>query len=163
MSPLQQINLKVPEPVAAHWRAQAAAAGLSVRDWLVSITAPTAEVLPAAAGGSALAERVARLEAAAVELREAVATLQARPPRSPRPAPAAPLAVPLPPPADLPAEGIETAALADLLGIKRGTFNARLSRLGGAREGLELEGWRCLGLRPAERGGPPRARWLPAG
>lgn len=163
MAPLQQINLKVPEPVAVHWRAQAAATGLSVRDWLVSITAPTAEVLPAAAGGSDLAERVARLEAAAVELREAVAALQVRPPRSPRPAPA-PDQVPDPRKMVAPpAEGIESVALADLLGIKRGTFNARLSRLGGAREGLEVDGWRCLGLRPAERGGPPRARWLPAG
>lgn len=87
--PLQQINLKVPERVAAHWRAQAAAAGLSVRDWLVSITAPTAAApaAPAAgADGPELAERVALLEAATAELREAVTLLEAGPPRSPRPA-----------------------------------------------------------------------------
>lgn len=166
--PLQQINLKVPEQVAAHWRAQAAAAGVSVRDWLVSITAPTATApaAPAAgADGPELAERVALLEAATAELRDALALLQAgppRPPRSPRPAPAAPRAA-APPPADLPADGIETSALADLLGLKRGTFNARVLRAGGPHAGLVLDGWRCLGLQPADRGGPPRARWLPAG
>ena len=64
---------------------------------------------------------------------------------------------------DLPAGGIETAALADLLNMRRGTLNARIARAGGAREGLELEGWRCIGLQVPDRGGPARARWEPAG
>ena len=160
MAPLQQINLKVSEPVAAHWRAQAAAAGLSVRDWLVSLAGPTAGPGPA---GAALADRVALLEATAAELWEALAQLQqARPPRSPRPASAAPPAAPVPIPADLPAGAIESAALAELLGVRRGTFNARIARMGGAAPGLLVDGWRCLALRRPERGGPPRALWVPA-
>lgn len=161
MAPLQQLNLKVPPAVLDHWRAQAAAQGVSVRDWLVSIAGPTAAPGPGPAAGDGLADRVAQLEAAAAELREAVAQLQqARPPRSPRPAPAAPPVAPVPTPADLPADGIETAALAQLLGVKRGTFNARIARMGGAAPGLVVDGWRCLGLRTPERGGPPRALWV---
>lgn len=154
---LQQLNLKVPEVVAAHWRAQAAAHGLSVRDWLVSITAPTA---PAAAGaaGAALEARVEALEAA-------VAELQVEAPPRPAPTPPAVLPPPVESPAPLidpPAAAIETAVLADRLGIKRGTLNARISRAGGACEGLEVEGWRCLGRSIPARGGPPRALWVPA-
>jgi hypothetical protein len=163
VAPLQQLNLKVPPAVLDHWRAQAAAQGLSVRDWLVSIAGPAAAPVPRPAGGDLLADRVARLEGTASELREAVALLQAQgpPPRSPRPAPevAAPVSIS----ADLPADGIETAALARLLGLKRRTLLARIGRAGGAAPGLVVDGWRCLGLRPSDRGGPPRALWVPAG
>lgn len=148
---LAQLNLKLPPEVLAQWRAQAAAEGLSVRDWLIARLSPAA-----GAAGPDLADRVEALEAR-------LAALEQRPARAPRPAPAAPPAAPLPPPADLPADGIETAALADLLGLKRGTFNAKVIRNGGPRPGLVLEGWRCLGMQPSKRGGPPRARWLPAG
>lgn len=168
MAPLQQINLKVSEAVAAHWRAEAAAAGLSVRDWLVSITAPTAAA-PPASGAADVLQRLEALEAAVIELRTA------RPPRTanaPRPARAAaaqaagPLdpgpAAEVPPlPPVVAGDAIETAALADRLGIKRGTMNARIARAGGAVPGLVIEGWRCLGLRTSERGGPPRALWQP--
>jgi hypothetical protein len=163
VAPLQQLNLKVPPAVLDHWRAQAAAQGVSVRDWLVSIAGPTAPPGPGPAAGDGLADRVALLEATAAELRGAVAQLQqTRPPRSPSPAPAGPLAAPVPVPADLPADGIETAALAQLLRMKRGTLNARIARMGGAAPGLVVDGWRCLGLRTPERGGPPRALWVPA-
>lgn len=161
VAPLEQLNLKVPPSVLAHWRAQAQAQELSIRNWLMSIAGPTAA--PGPAGGDGLADRVALLDATVAELREAVAQLQqARPSRSPRPAPAAPPAAPVPPPADLPADGIETAALAQLLGVKRHTMNARIRRSGGAVPGLVVDGWRCLGLRTPERGGPPRALWVPA-
>jgi hypothetical protein len=156
---LAQLNLKLPPEVLAQWRAQAAAEGLSVRDWLLATLAPAAEPQ---AGPAGLLERLQALEATLAELAGTVAQLQqTRPPRSPRPAPAAPPAAPLPIPADLPADGIESAALAQLLGVKRGTFNARIARAGGPREGLELEGWRCLCLRTPARGGPPRALWVP--
>jgi hypothetical protein len=59
------------------------------------------------------------------------------------------------------ADGIETAELARRLGLKRGTFLARISRLGGARPGLQLDGWRCVELRKPARGGPMRAVWVP--
>jgi hypothetical protein len=161
VTPLQQLNLKVSPAVLDHWRSQAAAQGLSVRDWLVSIAGPTAAPGPGLAGGEGLADRVALLEAATADLREAVAQLQqTRPPRSPRP-PAEPPAAPVPSPADLPADGIETAALADLLGIKRGTLNARIGRKGGAVPGLEVDGWRCSGQAASGRGGPLRWLWVP--
>jgi len=159
---LQQLNLKLAPGVIAHWRALAAAEGLSVRDWLVSITAPTAAPAAGPAGGAALADRVAQLEALTAELAQTVAQLQAQgpPPRSPRPPPAAPPPVLIP--ADLPADGIETTALAQLLGLRRGTLNARIARLGGPAPGLVVDGWRCLGQRTPDRGGPPRALWVPA-
>jgi hypothetical protein len=126
---------------------------------LVSITAPTAE--PAGAAG--LTDRVAALEAATAELREALALLQARPVRSPRPAPPAPAAALRPPiPADLHADGIETADLARLLGIRPKTLAEQVRKAGGPVAGLELHGWRCLGSRTATRGGHPRAIWVPA-
>jgi hypothetical protein len=153
---LQQLNLKLPGPVLAHWRAQAQAQGLSVRDWLIAQLAPAAGPGAGPAGGSGLAERVAQLEASTAELLQAVAQLQ-----TPRPAPRSPERV-LQAAAEVPPGGIETAALADRLGIRRGTLNARIARAGGACEGLELEGWRCLGLRTSARGGPARAVWVPA-
>lgn len=150
---LAQLNLKLPPEVLAHWRAMAEARGLSVRDWLI------AEVGGAPAGAPSLDERVADLEGrlSALEQRPAVVR------RLPRPAPSpAPLPVDLEL-GDLPAEGIETAALAALLGVKRGTFNARISRMGGPREGLEVDGWRCVAVRTPDRGGPARGLWVPTG
>lgn len=83
--------------------------------------------------------------------------LQARPPAPP--AAAAP-----PAPAASPPQGaIATTELADRLGIKRNALNERLRRLGGARLGLELEGWRCVGQQAAAGGGPPRWCWEPLG
>lgn len=163
MAPLQQLNLKLPPAVLAQWRALAAAEGLSVRDWLLATLAPTAEPQAGPAGGAdGLAARLQALEATTAQLAATVAQLQqARPPRSPRPAPVV-AAPPAPIPADLPADGIETAALAQLLGMRRGTINARIARAGGAAPGLVVDGWRCQALRTPERGGPPRALWVPA-
>jgi hypothetical protein len=161
--PLQQINLKIPPAVLDHWRAQAAAQGLSVRDWLVSITAPTAEAPAGPAGAAGLADRVAALEAATAELREALGRLQPRPPRSPRPAPAAAPPAPALPPAAPPAGSLETAAVARLLGIRPKTLAEQVRKAGGPVAGLELYGWRCLGSRVSSRGGHPRAVWVPAG
>jgi hypothetical protein len=159
--PLAQLNLKLPPAVLAQWRAQAAADGLSVRDWLLATLAPTAEPPAVPAAGAGLADRLQALEATTAELAATVAQLQqARPPRSPRSAPVA--APPVPIPADLPADGIETAALAQLLGMRRGTINARIARAGGAAPGLVIDGWRCSALRTPERGGPARALWVPA-
>jgi hypothetical protein len=158
---LEQINLKVPPRVASHWRSQAAANGLSVRDWLISATLPAASPPAPSAGLDlageviALSDRVARLEALA--LAAPVAPVAAEPP-PPRPAPVAhPEGEALPPGA------IETAELAQLLGLKRPTLNTRITRAGGVRSGLELSGWRCLGLHATPgRGSPPRALWVPA-
>ena len=160
--PLAQLNLKLPPAVLAQWRAQAASDGLSVRDWLLATLAPTAEPPVSPAGDAAgLADRLQALERSTAELAATVAQLQqARPARSPRSAPVA--APPVPIPADLPADGIETAALAQLLGMRRQTLNARITRAGGSAIGLVVAGWRCCALRRPERGGPLRALWVPA-
>jgi hypothetical protein len=170
--PLEQLNLKLPGAVLAHWRAQAQAQGLSVRDWLLAQLAPAAGPQAGPAGGSGLPERVAQLEASTAELLQAVAQLQAQgpAPRSPGRVnaaprsgdPSSPVRV-MPAATEIPPGGIETAALADRLGLRRGTLNARIARAGGAAPGLVIDGWRCLGQRTPERGGPPRALWVPAG
>jgi hypothetical protein len=59
-------------------------------------------------------------------------------------------------------EAIPTAALADLLGLKRGALNARVGRAGGAAPGLVIEGWCCVGLAVPKRGGPAQALWQQA-
>jgi hypothetical protein len=168
VAPLQQINLKVPEAVAAHWRAQAAAHGLSVRDWLLSITAPPADPQTGSAGAAGLADRVAQLEAVTADLGAQLAKLQAQgpTPRSTRPvaaAKSAPAAAATRS-AELPAPtgAIPTAELAQRIGMKRSSLNERLRRMGGAREGLEMEGWRCCGQVAPPAGGPPRWLWVPA-
>lgn len=158
---LAQLNLKLPPAVLANWREQARAAGHeSVRDWLLAITAAPAE----ACAELPLRDRVARLEQAVEALQQARSAprrVDALPPAA-RPAPA-PAAAPPAPPLAAPAGAITTAELADRLGIRRGTFNAQISRAGGAAPGLVLHGWRCLGLRASDRGGPARAIWEPAG
>ena len=64
------------------------------------------------------------------------------------------------PPA-IPGEALTTAELAELLGVKRNSFNERLRRSGGAQVGLVLEeGWHCIGQTPGPNGGPPRWLWL---
>ncbi len=158
---LAQLNLKLPPTVLACWREMAAAAGHeSVRDWLLEVTATPS----AARADLPLRDRVARLEAAVEALQQARSApprVDAPPaPNRPAPRPAAPPPAPSP---DAPAGAITTAELADLLGIRRGTFNAQISRAGGAAPGLVLHGWRCLGLRASDRGGPARAIWEPAG
>jgi hypothetical protein len=155
---LQQINLKVAANIASHWRSQAKACDLTVRDWLIRQTMPA----PAAAGPSAGPDLAAQLAA----LTDRVARLESRSPAAA--AAAAPEEEPeeeeeqcqLVPRLES-ADGIETAELARRLGLKRGTFLARISRLGGARPGLQLDGWRCVELRKPARGGPMRAVWVP--
>ena len=85
---LAQLSLKLPPEVLADWRRRAAAAGhgASVRDWLLAELSGPADAPGAALG---VAERLAALEAAAAELRGAVALLQAQPAPSPPPAPEA--------------------------------------------------------------------------
>lgn len=85
---LAQLSLKLPPEVLADWRRRAAAAGhgASVRDWLLAELSGPADAPGAALG---VAERLAALEAAAAELREAVAQLQGRAAPSPPPAPEA--------------------------------------------------------------------------
>ena len=57
---------------------------------------------------------------------------------------------------------ITTAALAELLQMRRGTINARIARAGGAAPGLVIEDWCCIGTAVPKRGGPAQALWQQA-
>jgi hypothetical protein len=113
------------------------------------------------AAGSELKARVQALEAAVAQLQAAAvprSERRLRPGPDAAAAPPEPAAVPLDPPAG----GVPTAELAVHIGMKRGSLNERLRRMGGARVGLELDGWRCVGQAPAPGGGPLRWLWQPA-
>jgi hypothetical protein len=56
-------------------------------------------------------------------------------------------------------DAITSSQLAARLGLKRNTFNERLRRAGGAREGVVIEGWRCVGQVRPLTGGPLQWRW----
>lgn len=158
MPPLKQLNLKIPEAVRSYWQAQAAAAGLSIRDWLVRQTLPGGEreVSPGIPAAPSLEDRLAALEAKVGELASSAAL--SPPPSGPRRSPPAPPGRANPAPAS---GAVESRELARLLKMKPGSLNARVSRAGGPVPGLTIGGWTCLGLFPAPRGGPPRAHWAP--
>jgi hypothetical protein len=171
---LQQLNLKLPPEVAAHWSAQARAEGLSVRDWLIARVGPAAGPAPAAAGAELL-ERVAALEAAVGELQ--------RRPASPERVKAAPRSgEPLGPPLDqlplipepaspervnpaaLSGAALTTAEVAERTGTNRAAWNnwaAGAGRVGTVRHHRTAGSWRLIGKAPAPGGGPDRWLWEP--
>lgn len=165
-----QLALQLPPELIQAIRAAAASRGQTVttmvRSWLEAGLSG-ALVAPTTAGaGADLQARVEALEKAVAELQSPRPTTAGagRAPR-PRPEPAAdPPIEPEPTPhvGDAPAVGITTAELAERIGMKRGSLNERLRRMGGARVGLELDGWRCIGQAPASGGGPLRWLWEPA-
>ena len=136
--PLQQLNLKLPASVLRDWRDQATAAGhRSVRDWLLSLTAPALPPVPG------LEDRVAALEAA-------VAAMQHQTFAPPATAPSAP---PLAP-SQHAAEVVTSAGLAKVLGVDPSAPNKWASS---ARIGQVWRGWRLLGRadEPGRNGTPP--------
>jgi predicted DNA-binding protein len=158
-----QLSFEVAPEVLQRLRAHAAAERRTVAALLRSwIEAGLAGALSDAAANPVEPAVIERLEA----LEEAVAQLQ----QQPRPvAPAKPAkrqavaSAPASPDrgiADPSAGGgITTAELAPLIGMKRGSLNERIRRMGGARKGLELDGWRCCGQVAPPAGGPPRWVW----
>jgi len=137
-----QVNLKVGPEVAQAWRAAAAAAGLSVRDWLIRETMGR----PAGLTLESLAARVEALEA-----RRQIAAAPAPPP-----APALPPSL---------SERLErangpqfTRDLARLLGRNGKALNKRATA-GGI--GTVVDGWEVVGQARPERGGPARWLWAP--
>jgi hypothetical protein len=152
---LVQLNLKVPPAVADHWRSQAAAAHLSVRDWLVRQTGPhDPEATPQ------LVDRVEALEAAVEALQTAAAAApQPAPQPDPLPAPSPQTALPHAP---QPAAAITTQQLAVILGCPAGSLRSAVARAGGPASGVTVTGWRCIGLHRASPRGPQRVLWVPA-
>lgn len=155
-----QLAFELPPELLERLRAQAAAERRTVaallRGWIEAGLAAG----PAAPGVdlSDLSERVGSLERELALLRRPTPPVTANSsnlPASPN------RVIPAPLVGDVPPGGIETAALADRLGMRRGTLNARIARAGGAAPGLVVEGWRCLGARVPDRGGPARALWEP--
>ena len=148
-----QLNVRVPVALAEQLRQaahqQGRGVGTIVAQALAAHLAGASNQAPGAlaANSPELAKQLAIIE------RRLQALEQARP-ASPRQVIAAsPIEAPLP---DGP---ISTAALADLLNIRRGTLNARIARAGGAVVGLEMQGWRCVAIGVPARGGPAQALW----
>jgi hypothetical protein len=132
--------------------------GSLVAQALEQFLAGTSGAGPALGGDSGKWEQ--RL--AAVEQR--LALLEKRPraaaaPPPPAVAPAPPPAKPLPIPQV--GDALTTAQVADRLGMKRGSFNERIRRAGGAAVGLEMEGWRIIGQARPPQGGPLQWLWEP--
>jgi len=184
---LQQLNLKLPPALAADWRRRAAAEQMGLTAWVVAQVEGAGE--PA---GDGLLARVEALEAALLQEKAKIpggpwvaaqaaldrevkvdASKGGRPSKTAGGPPVVSAEAQrgtrdnirrrLERFAEDPAGAITTGELADHLGIRRPSFNARVSRAGGLRVGVEVSGWRCVGLQPADRGGPPRGLWVPAG
>ena len=158
---LLQVNLRVEASLVASLKALAkergmslnAAAGLAFEQFLQ--TPPQQNQAEPSFGHE---RRIKALEAAVAALQTAMparSSAATPPPAPPSTAPSKP--APASPP---PASGaITTAELAAHLGLKRGTFNERLRRAGGASEGVMVEGWRCVGQARATTGGPLQWLW----
>ena len=150
-----QLNIRLPVPLVAELKAQAQQQGITL----------TALVELLLAGDSKPASSDLATQLAAVEQRLLALEQQGRPasPKRVKPAPQpAELVTPkqvAPPGTFLGAGPITTAELAELLAMRRGTLNARISRAGGPVVGQELNGWCCVALEVPSRGGPARALW----
>jgi predicted DNA-binding protein len=179
----RQLAIELPPELLQRLKAHAAASdrpvSALVRRWIEAGLNRALEADAPAFDGTDLAQRVQALEAAVAALQKQAAIPRSTRPTKPSPPPASePLELELdlgsskpnpsakgstiPQMGDAPEGGITTAALAEALGMKRGSLNERLRRMGGAREGLELDGWRCCGQVAPLSGGPPRWVWEPA-
>lgn len=140
-------------------RTLAACVAMALEQWLAAPSSALQEPLPS----NRLDELEKRLER--LEQQKQPRAKAAHPPATPGPgAKAAPAAKQLPVTLEVVSVdgAIPTAALADLLGIKRGALNARIGRAGGAAPGLVIEDWCCVGLAVPKRGGPAQALWQQA-
>jgi len=160
--PLQQINLRLPADLVGRFRVLAKESGRSLNviaaealeqrlQALASATGKHPEADPSTDRLDALDQRVTALEA-----RAAAPPTRVTRSTPDRVAPPVRTGDPISPDG-----AITTAVLAERLGIRRHTLNARLARLGGAREGLELpDGWRCVGKVAPPQGGPKQWCWV---
>ena len=152
-----QLAINIPAPLLERLRSAAAERGVTysslVLQWIEAGLGADLD-----ASRSDLATQLAAIEQRLAALEQGRLASPTRVIPAPRPAKQVP-----PPGTFLGAGPITTAELAGLLGISRGTLNARISRAGGAAVGLELNGWRCVALEVPPRGGPARALWEPVG
>jgi hypothetical protein len=139
-----QLNIRLPVPLVAELKTKAQQQGITL----------TALVEQQLAGDSKPASSDLATQLAAIEQR-LVALEQVRPASPTRVIPAPGSSCSLGSSED----PITTAELAELLAMRRGTLNARISRAGGPVVGQELNGWRCVALEVPSRGGPARALW----
>lgn len=166
-----QLAIEVPSDLLQRLRAHATATDRSVsalvRRWIEAGLSGELQAVAATPAGTGLADRVEALELAVVELqKQGSGSPPRKPARQPLPS-KPPESGPVPlvdgsritPSGDAPDGAITTAELAEVLGMKRGSLNERIRRAGGARLGLELEGWCCVGSRTPGAGGPPRWLW----
>ena len=149
-----QLNIRLPVPLVAALKAQAQQQGITL----------TALVELLLAGDSKPASSDLATQLAAIEQRLVALEQQGRPasPKRVKPAPRPAEEIPnrlLPAVPGGSGAPITTAELAELLAMRRGTLNARISRAGGPVVGQELNGWRCVALEVPSRGGPARALW----
>lgn len=141
-----QLNIRLPVSLVAALKTEAQQQGITI----------TALVEQQLAGDSKPASSGLADQLAAVEQR--LAALERGQAASPKRVKLAPQSAELVPPRSS-GDPITTAELAELLNIKRGTLNARISRAGGPVVGLELSGWCCVALEVPSRGGPARSFW----
>lgn len=151
-----QLNVRLEAPLVLQTqkaakkqgRTLAACVAMALEQWLAAPSSALQEPLPINRLDE-LEKRLERLE-------------QQEQPRA-KAAPAAKAPLEVIPPTMLPTgEAITTAALAELLQMRRGTINARIARAGGAAPGLVIDGWSCVGLTVPKRGGPAQALWQQA-
>lgn len=147
-----QLNIRLPVSLVAALKTEAQQQGITL----------TALVEQQLAGDSKPASSGLADQLAAVEQR--LAALERGQAASPKRVKPAPQSAELVPPRVNALDGnpITTAELAELLNIRRGTLNARISRAGGPVVGLELSGWCCVALEVPSRGGPARSFWQAA-
>ena len=152
-----QLNLRLPVPLVAALKTQAQQQGITLTALVEQQLSGDSK--PASSG---LAAQLAAIEQRLAALEQGRLASPTRVKPAPRPAEEIPnRLLPAVPRASV--GPIATAELAELLGISRGTLNARIGRAGGPAVGLELNGWRCVALEVPPRGGPARALWEPVG
>ena len=158
-----QLSFEVAPELLDRLRAHAATERRTVaallRSWIEAGLAGALGDTAAAPAEPAVLQRLEALEAAVAQLQQQprpVAPAKPAKRQAVAPEPASPNRGIADPSAG---GGITTAELAPLIGMKRGSLNERIRRMGGARDGLELEGWRCCGQVAPPAGGPPRWVW----
>jgi hypothetical protein len=147
---LQQVNLRVEPGLLAGFKEGAKGRGLSLNAAAALAFEQFLQGQPQQAPASSDHEQ--RLLA----LERRVERLEAKPAAPKAPSPERAKAAPSIEPGD---DAITSSQLAARLGLKRNTFNERLRRAGGAREGVVIEGWRCVGQAKPLTGGPLQWRW----